>query len=162
MKNFWDKKFEEEQIVEVGGEAEIHFTMTQLKATPVDSCPDSETPLKFTLAQGKETKEWDPDNGKVYHIFNVTVDPGWRETVPAKKPPLAYWFKTRKGRKAWLKKYIPGISHGSKCLVYFNTPSGPLGCMPSWATYVELDPDGGKLLQCTGNHPLKVVTNRKV
>lgn len=82
------------------------------------------------------------DNGKEYDIFNIVDDPVWREKIRAKKPPLAYWLETRKGRKAWLKKYFPGIPHGSKYRVYFNTPGGPLERVPAWATYVIPDAEG--------------------
>lgn len=77
------------------------------------------------------------DSGKEYDIFNVILDPVSQEKFKGKKPPLAYWFETRKGRKAWLKKYTPGIPHGSKYRVYFNTPNGPLERVPAWATYVQ-------------------------
>lgn len=77
------------------------------------------------------------DSGKEYDIFNVVNDPVSRAKFKAKKPPIAYWFETRKGRKAWLKKYEPAIPHGSKYRVYFNTPSGPLERIPAWATYVN-------------------------
>ncbi|GMN51639.1 hypothetical protein TIFTF001_020786 [Ficus carica] len=77
------------------------------------------------------------DSGKEYDIFNVVLDPLSQEKFKGKKPPLAYWFETRKGRKAWLKKYTPGIPHGSKYRVYFNTPNGPLERVPAWATYVQ-------------------------
>ncbi|XP_058101264.1 1,4-alpha-glucan-branching enzyme 3, chloroplastic/amyloplastic isoform X2 [Magnolia sinica] len=82
------------------------------------------------------------DNGKEYDIFNVVDDPVWRAKFRAKKPPIAYWIEMRKGRKAWLEKYIPAISHGSRYRVYFNTPGGPLERVPAWATYVLPDVDG--------------------
>lgn len=77
------------------------------------------------------------DSGKEYDIFRVIDDPVSRAKFRAKKPPIAYWFETRKGRKAWLKKYAPAIPHGSKYRVYFNTPNGPLERIPAWATYVN-------------------------
>ena len=73
---------------------------------------------------------------KEYDVFNIIDDPVWLEKFRAKSPPIAYWLETRKGRKAWLKKYMPGIPHGSKYRVYFNTPTGPLERVPAWATYV--------------------------
>lgn len=76
------------------------------------------------------------DDGQEHDIFDVVSDPVWREKFRAKKPPIAYWLEIRKGRKAWLKKYIPGIPHGSKYRVYLNTPMGPLERIPAWATYV--------------------------
>lgn len=76
--------------------------------------------------------------------FQVVTDPAWKEKIKNKKPPIAYWLETRKGRKAWLKKYIPGIPHGSKYRVYFNTPMGPLERVPAWATYVIPEADGNQ------------------
>ncbi|XP_039125022.1 1,4-alpha-glucan-branching enzyme 3, chloroplastic/amyloplastic [Dioscorea cayenensis subsp. rotundata] len=107
---------------------------------------DAETRYK----QWKETNKSDPtkpcfdviDNGKEYDIFNVVSDPVSRERFRSKKPPLAYWIEMRKGRKAWLKKYIPAISHGSRYRVYFNTPDGALERVPAWAPYVLPDVDG--------------------
>ncbi|KAL8127331.1 1,4-alpha-glucan-branching enzyme 3, chloroplastic/amyloplastic [Apium graveolens] len=84
------------------------------------------------------------DSGKVYDVFNIVGDPVSREKFRKKKPPLPYWLESRKGRKAWLKKYIPGIPHGSKYRVYFNTPSGPIERVPAWATYVIPDADGNQ------------------
>ncbi|CBI26672.3 1,4-alpha-glucan-branching enzyme 3, chloroplastic/amyloplastic [Vitis vinifera] len=114
----------------------------------LEEIPDAETRYKAWKEQHKD----DPpsnlppfdviDNGKEYDIYNVVDDPVWREKFRAKKPPLAYWLESRKGRKAWLKKYIPGIPHGSKYRVYFNTPDGPLERIPAWATYVLPDVDG--------------------
>lgn len=68
--------------------------------------------------------------------FEVVTTPAWKEKFKNKKPPTPYWLELRKGRKAWLKKYRPGVPHGSKYRVYFNTPSGPLERVPAWATYV--------------------------
>ncbi|CAK9163920.1 unnamed protein product [Ilex paraguariensis] len=114
----------------------------------LEDIPDAETRYKAWKEQHKD----DPpsnlppfdviDNGKNYDIFNIVVDPVWREKFRAKKPPIAYWLETRKGRKAWLKKYTPGIPHGSKFRVYLNTPDGPLERVPAWATYVLPDADG--------------------
>ncbi|KAJ0593559.1 putative 1,4-alpha-glucan branching enzyme [Helianthus annuus] len=84
------------------------------------------------------------DSGKEYDIFNVIDDPVSKAKFRAKKPPIAYWFETRKGRKAWLKKYAPAIPHGSKYRVYFNTPNGPLERIPAWATYVNPEADGNQ------------------
>lgn len=109
----------------------------------LEEIPDPETRYKAWKEQHKN----DPpsnlppydviDQGKEYDIFNVVSSPEWVKKVFAKKPPLEYWLETRKGRKAWLKKYTPGIPHGSKYRVYFNTPSGPLERVPAWATYVQ-------------------------
>lgn len=76
------------------------------------------------------------DDGKEFDIFSVKGDPVSAEKFKSKKPPLAYWIEMRKGRKAWLKKYMPAISHGSRYKVYFNTPDGALERVPAWATYV--------------------------
>lgn len=114
----------------------------------LEEIPDAETRYKAWKEQHKD----DPssnlpsydviDNGKEYDIFNVVIDPVTREKFKSKKPPIAYWLETRKGRKAWLKKYSPTIPHGSKYRVYFNTPNGPLERVPAWATYVQPDADG--------------------
>lgn len=77
------------------------------------------------------------DNGKEYDVFNVVTDPLWQEKFRNKNAPLPYWLETRKGRKAWLKKYMPAIPHGSRYRVYFNTPDGPLERVPAWAKYVQ-------------------------
>jgi len=76
------------------------------------------------------------DDGKESDIYNVVDDPISKEKFRAKKPPLPYWIEMRKGRKAWFKKYLPAISHGSRYRVYFNTPDGALERVPAWATYV--------------------------
>lgn len=99
--------------------------------------PDAETRYKEWAAKHGPSRYAVIDSGKEYDVFNVRVDPGWHERVRALEPPIAYWLETRKGRKAWLKKYIPGIPHGSKYRVYFNTPNGPLERVPAWATYVQ-------------------------
>lgn len=105
--------------------------------------PDAETRYK---AWKEEHKDDPPsnlppydviDSGKEYDIFNVIGDPESYERFKAKKPPVAYWFETRKGRKEWLKKYTPNIPHGSKYRVYFNTPDGTFERVPAWATYVQ-------------------------
>lgn len=114
----------------------------------LEEIPDAETRYKAWKEQHKD----DPssnlpsydviDNGKEYDIFNVVIDPVTREKFKSKKPPIAYWLETRKGRKAWLKKYSPTIPHGSKYRVYFNTPNGPLERVPAWATYVQPGNEG--------------------
>ncbi|XXG67859.1 hypothetical protein AAC387_Pa06g1104 [Persea americana] len=110
--------------------------------------PDAETRYKAW----KESHKDDPvdatpryhviDDGKKHDIFKVVADRESYNKFKAKKPPLAYWIEMRKGRKAWLKKYIPAISHESRYRVYFNTPSGALERVPAWATYVLPDVDG--------------------
>ncbi|OIT00448.1 PREDICTED: 1,4-alpha-glucan-branching enzyme 3, chloroplastic/amyloplastic isoform X1 [Nicotiana attenuata] len=86
------------------------------------------------------------DNGKEYDIFNIIGDPESFQKFRMKQPPIAYWLETKKGRKAWLQKYMPGLPHGSKYRVYFNTPNGPLERVPAWATYVIPDADGKQAL----------------
>lgn len=113
----------------------------------LEEIPDAETRYKAYREQHKdeppENFRFDViDKGKEYDVFNVVDDPISREKFRNKKPPLAYWFETRKGRKAWMKKYTPCIPHGSKYRVYFNTPDGPLERVPAWATYVLPDADG--------------------
>lgn len=110
--------------------------------------PDAETRYKAH----KEKHKDDPpsnlppldviDDGKVYDIFNVVTDPAWTKKFNSKKIPIPYWLELRKGRKAWLQKYVPGVPHGSRYRVYFNTQNGPLERVPAWATYVLPDVDG--------------------
>ncbi|CDP13672.1 unnamed protein product [Coffea canephora] len=78
---------------------------------------------------------------KEYDVFNIIDDPIWLEKFHSKSPPIANWLKTHKGRKLWLKKYMPGIPHRSKYRVYCNTPAGPLERVPAWAIYVVPDED---------------------
>lgn len=78
----------------------------------------------------------DGNDGKECDIYQVIDDPISKEKFRAKEPPLPYWIEMRKGRKAWLQKYVPAISHGSRYRVYFNTPDGALERVPAWATYV--------------------------
>ncbi|KAL7143148.1 hypothetical protein ABFS83_08G171600 [Erythranthe nasuta] len=84
------------------------------------------------------------DDGAEHEEFDVVTDPAWKAKFKAKQAPIAYWLETRKGRKAWLEKYLPGIPHGSKYRVYFNTPMGPLERVPAWATYVIPEADGNQ------------------
>uniref|UniRef100_A0A7N0U247 1,4-alpha-glucan branching enzyme n=1 Tax=Kalanchoe fedtschenkoi TaxID=63787 RepID=A0A7N0U247_KALFE len=116
----------------------------------LEDIPDAETRYR----KWKEEHKDDPpsnlppcdviDDGKIkYGDYNIITDPVWAAKFASKKPPLAYWQEIVKGRKAWLKKYIPGLPHGAKYRVYFNTPNGPLERVPAWATYVN--PDGGGL-----------------
>uniref|UniRef100_A0A803LY39 Glycosyl hydrolase family 13 catalytic domain-containing protein n=1 Tax=Chenopodium quinoa TaxID=63459 RepID=A0A803LY39_CHEQI len=113
----------------------------------LEELPDAETRYKAYREQHKDKPpeffRYDViDSGKEYDIYNVVDDPISREKFRNKKPPLAYWFETRKGRKAWMKKYSPCIPHGSKYRVYFNTPDGALERVPAWATYVLPDVEG--------------------
>ncbi|XP_020251840.1 1,4-alpha-glucan-branching enzyme 3, chloroplastic/amyloplastic isoform X2 [Asparagus officinalis] len=109
--------------------------------------PDAETRYKEWKETQKNDSENDQsrfaviDDGKEHDIFDVIDDPISKEKFRAKKPPIPYWIEMRKGRKAWLKKYMPAISHGSKYRVYFNTPDGALERVPAWATYVLPDAD---------------------
>ncbi|KAF0895029.1 hypothetical protein E2562_005015 [Oryza meyeriana var. granulata] len=79
------------------------------------------------------------DNGQEFDIFSVVTDRVSFEKFQGKSPPLAYWVEMRKGRKAWMEKYVPAISHKDKYRVYFNTPDGALERIPAWATYVLPD-----------------------
>ncbi|XP_010545514.1 PREDICTED: 1,4-alpha-glucan-branching enzyme 3, chloroplastic/amyloplastic [Tarenaya hassleriana] len=109
---------------------------------------DAETRYK----QWKEQHKDDPpsnlppcdviDQGKPFDIFNVITTPEWTEKFRGKTAPIPYWLETRKGRLAWLKKYIPAVPHGSKYRLYFNTPDGPLERVPAWATYVQPEGEG--------------------
>ncbi|PWA59165.1 1,4-alpha-glucan-branching enzyme 3, chloroplastic/amyloplastic [Artemisia annua] len=118
----------------------------------LEDIPDAETQYKNWKEENKDKDDrpknlpsYDViDDGKEYDIFRVIDDPVSRAKFRAKKPPIAYWFETRKGRKAWVKKYTPGIPHGSKYRVYLNTPNGPLERIPAWATYVNPEADGNQ------------------
>lgn len=107
---------------------ELPDPMTRYKAWKEehkDDPPSNLPPCDVIIEEDKDDDE-----------FEIVTDPAWREKFKNKKPPIHYWLETRKGRKAWSKKYIPGIPHGSKYRVYFNTPMGPLERVPAWATYV--------------------------
>ncbi|KAG4920812.1 hypothetical protein JHK82_049752 [Glycine max] len=108
----------------------------------IPDIPDPETRYKAWAAEHGPSPTAAIDSGKEYDIYNVIVDPQWQEKIRALEPPVLYWFETRKGRKAWMKKYSPGIPHGSKYRVYFNTANGPLERVPAWATYVQPEVDG--------------------
>lgn len=82
------------------------------------------------------------DDGTTFSGMRIVDDPVWRKRVREKKPPLAYWEELRKGRKAWMKKYVPSVPHGCRVKVLFKTPEGPLERVPAWATYVLPDPGG--------------------
>ncbi|KAG8365096.1 hypothetical protein BUALT_Bualt18G0068700 [Buddleja alternifolia] len=116
----------------------------------LEDIPDPETRYK---AWKEEHKDDPPsnlpsydviDDGKEHDGFEVVSDPVTSERFKTKKSPIAYWLETRKGRKAWLEKYTPGIPHGSKYRVYFNTPMGPLERVPAWATYVIPEAHGNQ------------------
>ncbi|KAL6975262.1 1,4-alpha-glucan-branching enzyme 3, chloroplastic/amyloplastic [Sarracenia purpurea var. burkii] len=116
----------------------------------LEEIPDAETRYKAWKEQHKD----DPpsnlprfdviDDGKKSNILNIVDDRVSREKFRAKKPPLAYWLESRKGRKAWSEKYTPGVPHEAKYRVYFNTPDGPLERVPAWATYVFPGVDGNQ------------------
>lgn len=76
------------------------------------------------------------DDGSDPTTMQIIDDPVWRKRVEEKEAPRAYWEEFVKGRKAWEKKYIPGISHGGRHRVYLHTPEGPLERVPAWATYI--------------------------
>ncbi|VAI89236.1 unnamed protein product [Triticum turgidum subsp. durum] len=104
--------------------------------------PDAETRYKnWKATQKDESSSSSPsydiiDTGQEFDIFNVVTDRASFEKFQAKATPLAYWVEMRKGRKAWIEKYVPAISHKDKYRIYFNTPDGALERVPAWATYV--------------------------
>ncbi|KAG8075748.1 hypothetical protein GUJ93_ZPchr0006g43795 [Zizania palustris] len=113
--------------------------------------PDAQTRYNQWKASQKEVKDDSEssspcydiiDNGQEFDIFNVVTDRVSFEKFQGKSPPLAYWVEMRKGRKAWMEKYIPAISHKDKYRLYFNTPDGALERIPAWATYVLPDVRG--------------------
>ncbi|KAJ9551357.1 hypothetical protein OSB04_015402 [Centaurea solstitialis] len=116
----------------------------------LEDIPDARTRYEMWKKEGKDDRPGNLpaydviDDGKEYDIFRVIDDPVSRAKFRAKKPPIAYWLETRKGRKAWMEKYIPAIPHGSKYRVYLNTPSGPLERIPAWATYVNPEVEGNQ------------------
>ncbi|KMT12761.1 hypothetical protein BVRB_4g088550 [Beta vulgaris subsp. vulgaris] len=122
--------------------------------------PDAETRYEAYREQHKDKPpeffRYDViDSEKEYDIYNVVDDPISREKFRKKKPPLAYWFETRKGRKAWMKKYNPRLPHGSKYRVYFNTPNGALERVPAWATYVLPDVEENQACAVHWDPPLE-------
>jgi 1,4-alpha-glucan branching enzyme len=108
----------------------------------LDEIPDAETRYNNWKATQKDglsssSPSYDIiDTGQEFDIFNVVTDRASFEKFQTKAPPLAYWVEMRKGRKAWIEKYVPAISHKDKYRVYFNTPDGALERVPAWATYV--------------------------
>ncbi|KAF7096503.1 hypothetical protein CFC21_098435 [Triticum aestivum] len=110
--------------------------------------PDAETRYKnWKATQKDESSSSSPsydiiDTGQEFDIFNVVTDRASFEKFQAKATPLAYWVEMRKGRKAWIEKYVPAISHKDKYRIYFNTPDGALERVPAWATYVLPDAEG--------------------
>ncbi|CAM0910564.1 unnamed protein product [Alopecurus aequalis] len=114
----------------------------------LDEIPDAETRYNnWKATQKDELSSSSPsydiiDTGQEFDIFNVVTDRASFEKFQAKAAPLAYWVEMRKGRKAWMEKYVPAISHKDKYRVYFNTPDGALERVPAWATYVLPDAEG--------------------
>lgn len=104
--------------------------------------PDAQTRYNEWKASQKADSTSSPpsydiiDDGKPFDNSHFVTDRASFEKFQLKKPPLAYWVEMRKGRKAWLEKYAPMISHKDKYRVYFNTPDGALERIPAWATYV--------------------------
>lgn len=76
------------------------------------------------------------DDGSNSDVVDFIDDPVWRKRVEEKEIPENYWEHFVKGRKAWQKKYLPGIPHGGRYRVYFHTPEGPLERVSAWASYV--------------------------
>uniref|UniRef100_A0A0D9WR34 1,4-alpha-glucan branching enzyme n=1 Tax=Leersia perrieri TaxID=77586 RepID=A0A0D9WR34_9ORYZ len=114
----------------------------------LDDIPDAETRYnEWKATQKDDSASSSPcydiiDNGQEFDISNVVTDRVSFEKFQGKSPPLAYWVEMRKGRKAWLEKYVPTISHKDKYRVYFNTSDGALERIPAWATYVLPDAEG--------------------
>ncbi|KAL3692802.1 hypothetical protein R1sor_006453 [Riccia sorocarpa] len=73
----------------------------------------------------------------------LVYDPVWEKRVMDKEMPFPYWELMIKGRKAWEKRYTPGIPHLGRYRVYFHTPDGPLERISAWANYVLPDKEGG-------------------
>ena len=76
------------------------------------------------------------DDGSDPDMMELVDDPVWAKRVREKEIPERYWEHFVKGRKAWEKKYLPGIPHGGRYRVYVHTPEGPLERVPAWASYV--------------------------
>ena len=91
-------------------------------------------------AEAQKGKDLPPihveDDGSDLDSMELVDDPVWAKRVEGKDIPDQYWERFVKGRKAWEKKYIPGIPHGGRHRVYLHTPEGPLERVPAWATYV--------------------------
>ncbi|XP_057861396.2 1,4-alpha-glucan-branching enzyme 3, chloroplastic/amyloplastic isoform X3 [Cryptomeria japonica] len=127
---------------------EIFDTNSSLTEEELDNIPDAETRYKAWKESQKNAPQSNLppvdviDDGTMHDSVHIVDDPVWRKRVRTKKPPLAYWEELRKGRKAWMKKYIPCIPHGCRVKVLLNTPEGPLERVPAWATYVLPDPGG--------------------
>ncbi|KAL2634992.1 hypothetical protein R1flu_006471 [Riccia fluitans] len=83
------------------------------------------------------------DEGPSPTELTVVEDPVWEKRVNAKKNPFPYWELMVKGRKAWEKRYTPGVPHLGRYRVYFHTPDGPLERVSAWANYVLPDKEGG-------------------
>jgi hypothetical protein len=76
------------------------------------------------------------DDGRDLQGMELVDDPVWAKRVEEKGFPDPYWEYFVKGRKAWEKKYLPGIPHGGRYRVYLHTPEGPVERVPAWASYV--------------------------
>jgi len=76
------------------------------------------------------------DDGSNSDVPELIVDPVWAKRVEEKEFPDKYWEHFVKGRKAWEKKYRPGVPHGGRYRVYLHSPEGPLERVPAWASYV--------------------------
>ncbi|BBN06440.1 1,4-alpha-glucan branching enzyme [Marchantia polymorpha subsp. ruderalis] len=83
------------------------------------------------------------DEGVSPGELTVVEDPVWEKRVDEKTPPFPYWELIVKGRKAWEKRYSPGIPHLGRYRVYLHTPDGPMERVSAWANYVLPDKEGG-------------------
>lgn len=91
-------------------------------------------------AEAQKGKDLPPitvvDDGSELDHMELVDDPVWAKRVDEKENPEQYWEHFVKGRKAWEKKYLPGIPHGGRYRVYLHSPEGPLERVPAWASYV--------------------------
>lgn len=91
-------------------------------------------------AEAQKGKDLPPitivDNGSNSDVPELVDDPVWAKRVDEKAFPEQYWEHFVRGRKAWQRKYVPGVPHGGRYRVYFHTPEGPLERVPAWASYV--------------------------
>lgn len=91
-------------------------------------------------AEAQKGKDLPPihvvDDGSDPDMMELVDDPVWAKRVLEKGLPDQYWEHFVKGRKAWEKKYLPGIPHGGRHRVYLHTPEGPFERVPAWASYV--------------------------
>ncbi|KAJ7550049.1 hypothetical protein O6H91_07G080600 [Diphasiastrum complanatum] len=127
----------------------------------LDDIPDAQTRYEAWKACQKDKNDGKLppidiiDDGSDPDHLTFVDDPVWRKRVLEKKPPLKYWEYLIKGRKAWERKYSPGIPHQGRVRVYFHTPEGPLERVPAWATYVLPDPDKSRMSAIFWDPPIE-------